>query len=189
MGAGETDHSPWLIYQPSPPRSNVRRFFYSRDLTLSGLPKGFVMKSTYTQEIADLICTQLAEGQSLNAICKQDGMPAESSVREWAKDDREGFAAKYARARELGYERLADEILAISDEVDIEVKYEGEETRIDLSATGVARNRLRVDTRKWMLSKMLPKVYGDKLELASDPKNPLMAGVTVTFVKPDGKPA
>jgi len=147
------------------------------------------MKSTYKQEIADLICEQLAEGKSLNAICKQDGMPAESSVREWAKDDREGFAAKYARAREIGYERLADEILSIADEVEIEAKYDGDDVRLDLSATGVARNRLRVDTRKWMLSKMLPKVYGDKLELAGDPKNPLNLGVTVTFVKSDGKPA
>ena len=35
--------------------------------------------------------------------------------------------------------------------------------RVPLSADVIARNRLRIDTRKWILSKMLPKVYGDKL--------------------------
>lgn len=68
---------------------------------------------------------------------------------------------------------MADAILNISDEYEVEVKHDGEDVKLDLSATAVARNRLRVDTRKWMLSKMLPKIYGDKLELAGDKENPL----------------
>jgi len=160
------------------------------------------MKSAYTQEIAESICEQLAQGKSLNAICKQDGMPDESTVRAWAKDNKDGFSPKYTRAREIGYERLADEILEISDEEVTMVKRSKHqsgaspdedtpenEIEVVFDPTAVARNRLRVDTRKWMLSKMLPKVYGDKLELASDPKSPLMTGLTVTFVKPDGTPS
>mgnify|MGYP000917457764 FL=1 len=77
--------------------------------------------------------------------------------------------------------QLADEILNISDEADVEVRYDGEDTRLDLSATAVARNRLRVDTRKWMLSKMLPKVYGDKIEVKGDPDNPLQTVNKVVF--------
>ncbi len=142
------------------------------------------MKSTYTQEIANAICEQLAEGKSLKAICKQEGMPSESNVRLWAKDDREGFAAKYTRARELGYERLADEILEISDDSsgDVRVLEDGREV---VDNERVARSRLRVDSRKWMLSKMLPKVYGEKLELSGDPKNPLISVIERRIVKAD----
>lgn len=58
---------------------------------------------------------------------------------------------------------MADEIIEISDDSsgDVIVDDEGN-TRTD--AERVARSRLRVDTRKWMLSKMLPKIYGDKIE-------------------------
>lgn len=116
----------------------------------------------YTQEIADRICARLAEGESLRAICRTEGMPSEATVRAWALDDVEGFASQYARAREIGYERLADEILDISDDStgDVVVDDHGNE-RTD--AERVARSRLRVDSRKWLLSKMLPKKYGEKV--------------------------
>ena len=60
----------------------------------------------------------------------------------------------------MAYELLADEIVSISDE-----NYTTDEHGVKerLSSEAIQRNRLRVDTRKWMLSKMLPKVYGDKL--------------------------
>lgn len=83
-------------------------------------------------------------------------------------DDVEGFAAQYTRARAVGYERLAEEILDISDDGrnDTYMTESGEATNHDV----IARSRLRVDSRKWMLSKMLPKVYGEKLAIggASD---------------------
>jgi hypothetical protein len=144
--------------------------------------------TTYSKEIAVAICEQLAEGKSLRKICAQEGYPHESTVRMWVRDDYEGFSTQYARAREIGYELLADEILEISDDSsgDVRITEDGREI---LDSERVARSRLRVDSRKWMLSKMLPKIYGEKLELASDPKNPLLAGITVNFVKPDGKPA
>lgn len=121
----------------------------------------------FSQEIADKICARLAEGESLNAICKDDGFPAESTVRAWALDDVDGFAAKYARARAIGYEKLAEELLQISDTpqtgVIRTIKADGtEEVK---HADMIEHRRLRVDSRKWMLSKMLPKVYGDKLDM------------------------
>lgn len=75
---------------------------------------------------------------------------------------------------------LAAEIIAIADEADVEVVFEGETRRLDLSATAIARNRLRVDSRKWVASKLLPKVYGDKLALggAAD-LPPIQSNVTI----------
>ena len=121
----------------------------------------------FTQEVADAICARLAAGESLNGICKTDGMPAESTVRAWALDDVEGFSAKYARARAIGYERLADELLTIADtpltgvKTKTNDKGEVETTEGDM----IEHRRLQVDARKWMLAKMLPKKFGDKLEL------------------------
>jgi hypothetical protein len=118
-------------------------------------------KSTYTQKIADLICERLAAGESLRAICRDDGMPTEAAVRLWARDDVQGFASQYAHARALGYERLAEELLEIADDgsSDTHQDADGNERT---NAEVVARSRLRVDTRKWLLSKMLPKVYGER---------------------------
>jgi hypothetical protein len=88
-------------------------------------------------------------------------MRAETILR-WA-DANENFSQQYAQARARGYQLLADEIIEISDDSsrDIVETEEGPVTNAEV----VARSRLRVDTRKWMLSKMLPKVYGDKLAL------------------------
>jgi hypothetical protein len=106
-------------------------------------------RTQYTDELADRICEKLAQGKTLRAICREAGMPAEATVRSWALDldNHASFAAKFARAREIGYHTMADEILDIADHPD-------ERT--------VNRDRLRIDTRKWLLSKALPKIYGDK---------------------------
>lgn len=107
-------------------------------------------KPTYTDAVADAVLARLAAGETLRAICRDDGFPPESTVREWALDDREGFAARYARAREAGAHVMADDLLEIADQ-------DGD----------VQRDRLRADTRKWLLSKILPRVFGDKLDLTS----------------------
>jgi len=119
----------------------------------------------FTQEVADAICAGLAEGKSLRAVCRADGMPAPSTVIGWLDDpEKAEFAEHYAIARARAYQMLADEIIEISDDSkgDVWIDDEGNE-RTD--AERVARSKLRVDTRKWILAKMLPKVYGDKLDL------------------------
>lgn len=120
----------------------------------------------FDQAKADAICARLAEGESLNAICKDADMPAESTVRAWALDDVEGFAAKYARAREIGYEVHADKIIDLADECRVGVKRTTKVTgEVELvEGDMVERSRLQIDARKWMLAKMLPKKYGDKIE-------------------------
>ena len=118
----------------------------------------------YTRPIAEEILTRLSEGESLNSICKSHKddkkWPSHATVRIWAKEDKDGFAAKYAEARTLGYELLADELLEIADD-DTHDRHENG----TLNGEFVARSNLRVNTRKWMLARMLPKVYGDKVEV------------------------
>lgn len=111
---------------------------------------------TYTDEIGNLICERLRNGEPLNTICNSDDLPTESAVRQWAADPQNTFAAKYARAREAGYLRMADEVIALSDGI------EAGDSRFEPGV--VQRHRLMVDSRKWLLSKALPKIYGDRVD-------------------------
>ena len=122
--------------------------------------------TAYTAELAAEICQKLAEGQTLREVCRADEMPSESTVRTWALDDREGFSAQYTRARELGYLAMADELLEVADDGKNDwMERQDENGGAGWEANGehLQRSRLRVDTRKWLLSKALPKVYGDKI--------------------------
>lgn len=143
--------------------------------------------SRYTPEIADEICSRLAEGWSLRKICRDDAMPHEATVRIWALDDLNGFFTQYTRARLIGYEVLHDDLLEIADDGRNDT-YMGEDGVERTDSDVLGRSRLRVDTRKWLLSKMLPKVYGDKLqtELTGKDGAPLITGIEVSFVKTTG---
>lgn len=130
----------------------------------------------FTAELAQGICEKLASGMTLREVCRDEEMPSEAAVRGWAIEDREGFSAQYARAREIGYQSMADELLEIADDGSndwIERKNQNDETYVELNHEHVQRSRLRVDTRKWMLSKALPKVFGDKLIHSGDEENPI----------------
>lgn len=126
-------------------------------------------RSKYSQKLADAICARLTSGDSIRTICKDDDMPTQSSVYKWLAAE-PSFAEQYARARETQADCLADEILAISDERTMTLTRTGadgkpEEYEALLDAVGVARNRLRADSRKWYAGKVAPKKYGDKLAI------------------------
>jgi hypothetical protein len=128
--------------------------------------------SSYTEAVGDLICERIANGESLRAICRDEEMPALSTVFRWLSLDA-SFSEQYARAREEQADTYADEIVAISDEEATTVKVDDEDVRVVFDATAVARNRLRVDARKWVASKLKPKKYGERQVLAGDPEAPL----------------
>jgi hypothetical protein len=125
--------------------------------------------SKYTPELAREICIRMAGGETLRQVCRDDHMPAASTVRGWVVDNVDGFSEHYTRARTLLAEHWADEILEIADG-SVERTMEGR-----LDGADVQQKRLQVDSRKWLLSKALPKVYGDKLDLnhGVQPENPL----------------
>jgi hypothetical protein len=126
----------------------------------------------YTPELAKRVCELIADGWSLRRVAQEVGVP-ERTIRRWVIDDREGFAAPYARARDVALDRMADEIIELADDKSND-RYELEGKRVPDSAA-VNRSRLMVDARKWYLSKLAPKRYGDRLELEH--------GVTVDLVE------
>lgn len=151
--------------------------------------------SSFTQEKADLICERLIEGESLRGICQGDDMPSKSAVCRWLADSAT-FRDQYARAREAQADALFDEILDIADEKCTTVRADKHgskdddgdgNTEVVFDATAVARNRLRVDARKWMAGKLRPKVYGDKTttELTGENGGPVQVQqITRTIVDP-----
>jgi hypothetical protein len=126
-----------------------------------------------TEELEDEILGRIISGESLNMICKEESKPNITTVLRWlAKDD--DFAARYARAREMQAENLADQMLEIADDGTndwmAKKDREGNNVGWQLNGEAVARSKLRLEQRRWYAEKLRPKVYGSKVAVggASD---------------------
>ncbi len=119
----------------------------------------------YSQELATKVCTELATGKSMRTVCKPDDMPDMSSVFRWlaAYPD---FCKQYTRAKEEAADALAEETLEIADsgENDWMASNDPDNPGYRFNGEHIQRSKLRVDTRKWYLSKIKPKKYGEKLQ-------------------------
>ena len=122
--------------------------------------------SDYSQEIADAICERIADGESLRAICSAEEYPNKATVFRWLNKNIE-FSDQYARAREAQADSLADELLDIADDGSNDWMQrhndKGEAIGWQINGEHIQRSRVRVDTRKWVASKLKPKKYGDKV--------------------------
>jgi len=118
----------------------------------------------YSTRLAEEICALLMQGYSLRKICDgRDGMPSKATICNWLAKNKE-FLEQYARAREIQAEIMADEILDIADDgtndyVEREVKGG---TKVLVDYDNIQRSKLRVDARKWVAEKLLPKKFGTK---------------------------
>jgi len=97
----------------------------------------------FDQDLADELCEQIAAGGSVRAFTLEPGRPHYCTIYKWLRENEE-FANQYARAREDQADTYADSLAYIA------------ETDED-----VARARLKIDTMKWVASKLKPKKYGD----------------------------
>lgn len=109
-------------------------------------------------------------------------MPSRTFVTDWLREDKD-FADQYARAREDLLEHWADQIVAIADDSSCDwetrKRENGEEYEV-ANPEVVNRARLRVDTRKWLMSKLAPRKYGDKVEHTGANGGP----VVITWLPP-----
>jgi hypothetical protein len=132
----------------------------------------------YSPEAVLEICRRMELGESLRQICATPGMPGRTTVMRWLESQPE-FRESYARARERLVEFWADEIIEIADDTEkdfVDGKVDHEH---------INRSRLRVDARKWLMSKLARRKYGDRVttEVVGDPENPTpQHEVIVTFV-------
>lgn len=139
--------------------------------------------SEFTPEIANEICERLIRGESLRSICADDEagwLPHERTVYRWLETN-EAFRQQYAHAREAQADRFVDEIIDIADAPNATTNRETGETEL----RDPQRDRLRVDARKWVASKLAPKKYGDKVALTDGEGAPLQAAQITIYQLPD----
>ncbi len=114
----------------------------------------------YSPEIADRVLAELMEGKLLADVCSDPDMPSVKSLREWVKEDKDGFRKRYLEAREIGFQTIADETLKIVDDRRndwiVQLREDGT-TEIILDPQRVKRAVLRVKARHWLLSKMMQR--------------------------------
>ncbi|WP_035977455.1 hypothetical protein [Bradyrhizobium sp. th.b2] len=134
--------------------------------------------SDYSLQLAALICDRMAEGESLRTICKDEDMPARSTVFLWLAAHKE-FSDLYARAVDARAHLLAEEILEISDDGRNDT-YKDDEGNVMTDHDVIARSRLRVDSRKWLAARLAPRKYGDKItqEVTGADGGPIKSEVT-----------
>jgi hypothetical protein len=133
-----------------------------------------------TTEQFEAILTEMSNGQSARAACVAAGVTNGTLYR--ALDADPELAERYAQARTRGHDRMADEMLDIADAREGDVIVDEDGRRI-IDNEAVQRAKLRVDTRKWLLSKMAPKKYGERTTLAGDPDAPFMFQISEAEAK------
>jgi hypothetical protein len=131
---------------------------------------GIGRPSSYTESIDKEICDRLSGGQSLLSICELDHMPAQPTVFQWIVRN-EQFAKNYARARQSWAVAEFEKMMRLMDEPcylprtttkQVDGKVVSVET---VMVDAVEHRRLQIDTRKWALARMFPKVYGEAMQL------------------------
>ena len=116
----------------------------------------------YDETTVDAICQRIRAGESLLRISRDREMPSQRTLSEWVAKNHLGFAAKYLDAKRVAAHFLAEKALeeAYNSAHDF---YLDDEGRPVFDGHHVQRSKFIIDTIKWEVSKMLPKLYGDKL--------------------------
>lgn len=117
----------------------------------------------YTYDLSESICTRLSNGETGTSVCRDPKMPTWATLQRWRRQHAD-FDKRYRIAREACCEYFADDIVDIADDAvnDYVTRLNG--SRV-FDRENFERSRLRVDTRKWTVSKILRHVYGDKSEV------------------------
>jgi hypothetical protein len=141
----------------------------------------FGRPTKYTQEIADELCAMLASGRSLRTACSQAHMPVIATVYNWFRVHPD-FLEQYTRAKADAADAMAEDIIDLADQPD---EYTETVTLADGTITtrridNVRRTQLRIETRKWLMAKLQPRKYSEKLDLTSGGDKlpvPLLSGL------------
>lgn len=145
-------------------------------------------RGEYRSRILDMVCDVTAcTNQGLDRICKaflkDQDFPDETSIRRWLREDEE-LAKRYARAKEDQIEKLVEEIIEISDDDSLDIAFT-EDGKQYIDQQHIQRSRLRVDSRKWIASKLKPKKYGDKIDHTIGNPDGTPLDLSVNFVAVD----
>lgn len=118
----------------------------------------------YSKAIAAEIIRRMGEGESLRSICRDPKMPKSTTVLAWCAEDVDGFRDRYSLAMDFRAQGIFDELMEIADTIEPgkRIKKNSKGTEITIG-DDVERSKLRIHARMWVLSRMAPKRYGDKI--------------------------
>ena len=141
----------------------------------------------YTPELAAKLCARVAAGESLRAVCADPAMPGLTTVFQWIPKH-PAFRQQYDEAVEARAYGLFDQLLELSDiPQDGEVVVEHDDGRREVRRGDMlGHRRLQIDTRKWILARMSPRKYGDKVGVEHSGTVSLEALVLGSMAKPQG---
>lgn len=138
--------------------------------TLKKTPKKLIKvgrPTIYSEELCKKICEVVSSSSyGIRKICdKNPDFPKPETIRVWRLYN-ETFSAQYAKAKQIQADILAEDCLDISDDDSNDIKFG--DNGPSFNSEFAARSRIRIDTRKWIASKMLPKIYGSSKELEEE---------------------
>lgn len=116
------------------------------------------------EETFNEICERISNGEAVRTILLEETMPSSQTFYLWLDND-ENKSKQYARACEDRADAIFDEILVIADEDNADITVVGGQAVVNGST--IQRSRLKYDARKWVVSKLNPKKYGDKIDVTS----------------------
>ena len=126
------------------------------------------MTIPYDEDLAVELCERIAQGEGFLAICKDPRFPSAPTMRRWMAVE-STFRLAYTRAREAQMDKWSDDVVEIADEMTAatitRTDKDGQEIEVVTDPTAVQAAKLRIDTRKFLMSKLAPKTYGDKVDV------------------------
>ena len=134
--------------------------------------------SKRTPEVVDHIMNGLSEGKTLTSLCDGPDMPNRSTFIDWINSD-PILSHRFARAREIGGDVIAEECLKIADFSALDTLINEKTGNPQADSEWIARSRLRVDTRLKLLAKWYPKKYGEKLDIEHSGKTTMEVEVYI----------
>lgn len=120
--------------------------------------------------IANEIVVWISNGKTLREYARQEGRPSWVTIYDWLNKDAD-FSKRFARAREMGADSIAQECFDIADNANNDwIDRQGKDgaTTPQFNAEHVQRSKLRIETRLKLLAKWNPKLYGEKLDVTTD---------------------
>lgn len=145
----------------------------------------------FTPELGDTICGLIAEGKSLRKIAELPEYPRVSTIMDWVLKGSRGvepyvaFSEQYARAMDLRTEYWAEEIIDIADD-DTEDRIFNEDGKLCINSEFIQRSKVKIDSRKWLMGKLKPKKYGEKLAVGgAEDLPPIKSEGKVTYAPED----
>ena len=123
------------------------------------------------EKIKEQIVGWLSEGKTLRDFCRQEQMPSFGAIYRWLQDDKD-FEERFAHARVIGHDSIAEECATLADTEPLAVFDEAGNKRYDPGS--IAWRKMQIETRLKLLAKWNPKKYGDRTVVAGDDEAPVV---------------